>query len=462
MNVIAKPFGALMLFLYNLVGNYGLAIFLFALVVNLVLLPFQMKSKRSMMRMSRFTPKLKELEKKYANNQQKYQAEVAKLYKQEKVNPMSGCLWSLLPFPILIALYSAIRQPLTTMMGVEEALLQSGGAIYERLTSLGYTIGTGAYEQIHQSQFITAHFESFAGLSDRLIPLDYSFLGLNLGDVPSFQVWNFDWSSAAAWGPALGLFLIPLISAAFSYLSMVVSNKSNPQTEAAGAQMKTMMLMMPLISLWIGFSMPAALGLYWIFSSVLGAVKDFIMTKYYRRVLDKEDAERIAQEKEREAELERKRQETEKLRAEGKTTKNVNTSKRRLQAQEKAKEDERVAALERADRAARRARLGITEEEKPASQVGNRRYARGRAYVPDRFTNPEGAEEATRLAAAASEGDEAIDPDVPDDMPPVKSPASGETETENNAGEDIGDPEDAEASEQTGDTDNAGIEAKED
>src|SRR5699024_4229458 len=108
-------------------------------------------------------------------------------------------------------LYSAIRQPLTTMMGVEEALLQSGGAIYERLTSLGYTIGTGAYEQIHQSQFITAHFESFAGLSDRLIPLDYSFLGLNLGDVPSFQVWNFDWSSAAAWGPALGLFLIPLI-----------------------------------------------------------------------------------------------------------------------------------------------------------------------------------------------------------------------------------------------------------
>ena len=94
MNVIAKPFGALMLLLYNLVGNYGLAIFLFALVVNLVLLPFQMKSKRSMMRMSRFTPKLKELEKKYANNQQKYQAEVAKLYKQEKVNPMSGCLWS--------------------------------------------------------------------------------------------------------------------------------------------------------------------------------------------------------------------------------------------------------------------------------------------------------------------------------------------------------------------------------
>ena len=315
------------------------------------------------------------------------------------------------------------------MMGVEEALLQSGGAIYERLTSLGYTIGTGAYEQIHQSQFITAHFESFAGLSDRLIPLDYSFLGLNLGDVPSFQVWNFDWSSAAAWGPALGLFLIPLISAAFSYLSMVVSNKSNPQTEAAGAQMKTMMLMMPLISLWIGFSMPAALGLYWIFSSVLGAVKDFIMTKYYRRVLDKEDAERIAQEKEREAELERKRQETEKLRAEGKTTKNVNTSKRRLQAQEKAKEDERVAALERADRP-RAGRAWHHRGRKARLPGGQPPLCPGPGLCAGPLHQPEGAEEATRLAAAASEGDEAIDPDVPDDMPPVKSPASGETETE--------------------------------
>ena len=114
----------------------------------------------------------------------------------------------------------------------------------------------------------------------------------------------------------------------------------------------------------------------------------------------------------REKELEEKRLETERLRAEGKTEKNTNTSKKKIQANEKQKQDERKAALDKAERAARRERLGIKEEEKPASQVGNRRYARGRAYVADRFTNPKNAEEATLAAAAASEGADPIDESV--------------------------------------------------
>jgi len=73
MEVIAKPFGWLMLWLYNLVGNYGVAVILFALVVKLIMLPFQLKSTKSMMRMSRMTPRLKELEKKFGNDQQRYQ-----------------------------------------------------------------------------------------------------------------------------------------------------------------------------------------------------------------------------------------------------------------------------------------------------------------------------------------------------------------------------------------------------
>ena len=84
-------------------------------------------------------------------------------------------------------------------------------------------------------------------------------------------------------------------------------------------------------------------------------------------------------------------------------------SKKKIQANEKVKSDERKAELDRADRAARRERLGIKENEIPPSQVGNRRYARGRAYVPDRFTNPENAEAATAAAAALSEEDEPID-----------------------------------------------------
>ena len=102
--------------LYKLTGNYGVAVILFALGVNLILTPFMAKSKKSTMRTTRLQPKIKELQKRHEGNQQKLSEEMQKLYREEGINPMSGCLWSLIPFPILIALYSVIRQPITRMM----------------------------------------------------------------------------------------------------------------------------------------------------------------------------------------------------------------------------------------------------------------------------------------------------------------------------------------------------------
>ena len=212
-----------------------------------------------------------------------------------------------------------------------------------------------------------------------------------------------------------GLFLIPFISALLPWLSMKISTATNPQMaqdSQAAATTKSMNMMMPLMSVWICFIMPAAMGIYWIANSVFGIARDYILTKVFKKQLDIEDAERKAARDAREWEIERQHEETERLRAEGKTEKNVNTSKKKIQANEKQKSDERKAALERAERAERRERLGVKEAEKPASQVGNRRYARGRAYVPDRFTNPENAEEATAAAALASEDGASIDETV--------------------------------------------------
>ena len=145
-DLIAKPFGIILLWFYNLVGNYGVAIFLFSLVVKIILLPFQMKSKKSMMRMAALNPQIEELKRRHEGNQQRLQQEMARLYKEEKVSPMSGCLWSLLPFPILLALYRAIRFPLTTMMGIGTELVSEGGAIYEKLAELGFDFsGSAAY-----------------------------------------------------------------------------------------------------------------------------------------------------------------------------------------------------------------------------------------------------------------------------------------------------------------------------
>ena len=434
---ITKPFAWLMVKLYELTGNYGVAVILFALAVNLILTPFMAKSKKSMMRSTRLQPRIQELQKRHEGNPQKLNQEMQNLYREEGINPMSGCLWSLIPFPILIALYSVIRQPITRMMFAAQDVVTT---LQDYFVASGlYTVPAkaDAYVEIKLANLAHEHWDAvvtdLAGKIDGLLDVDFGFLGLNLGSQPQ---WNFfvktDWSDVSIWLPALGLFLIPFISAALSWLSMKVSNAANPQQDAqTQASMKTMSLMMPLMSIWICFVMPAAMGIYWIANSVFGMVRDFILTKVYKRKLDEEDAERQAMRSAREKELEEKRLETERLRAEGKTEKNANTSKKKIQANEKQKQDERKAALDKADRAARRERLGIKEEEKPASQVGNRRYARGRAYVADRFTNPENAEAATLAAAAASEGEAPIDESVEETVStPVEETAAAPADEE--------------------------------
>ena len=434
---------------YEATGSYGLAIVVFALMVNLIMTPFMAKSKKSMMRTSRLQPKIQELQRRHEGNQQKLNAEMQKLYQEEGINPMSGCLWSLIPFPILIALYSVIRRPITRMMFAADSVVDT---LKEFMIAQGWYANAGAraeaYAEIRLANLAHQHWSdvttNLAGKIDGLIDLDFSFLGLNLGDQPE---WNFfthtDWSDPSVWGPALGLFLIPFISAGLSWLSMKVSSASSPSTGDAQSQatMKSMNMMMPLMSVWICFVMPAAMGIYWIANSVFGMARDYFLTKKYTAQLEAEDKVRAAERAEKEAEMEAKRAEYERLKAEGKTPLNTNTSKKKLQASEKQKQDERKAALDRADRAARRERLGIKEAEKPASQVGNRRYARGRAYVPDRFSNPENAEAATLAAAAASEDAPSIDEELEDVSAAVETAAIEEAveetaaETEENVGE---------------------------
>ena len=434
MDFIRVPFGYVLEFFYGFLNNYGLALILFSFVVKLILLPFSAKSKKSMMRSTRLQPRIQELQKRHEGNPQKLNAEMQKLYSEEGINPMSGCLWSLIPFPILIALYSVIRRPLTRMMFVTQEVVDT---LQNFFVEQGWYIipeKADGYVEITLAEITHTHWDevqsALAGKIDGLMNIDFTFLGVNLGQQPE---WNFfshtDWSDPSVWGPALGLFLIPFISAGLSWLSMKISNMANPVNDAqAAASMKSMNIMMPLMSIWICFIMPAAMGIYWIANSVFGMIRDYVLTMKYKKQLDIEDAEKAAIRAEREKELEAKRLETERLRAEGKTEVNANTSKKNLRASEKQKNEERKAALERAERAARRERLGIQEAEIPASQVGNRRYARGRAYVPDRYSNPEAAEEQTLAAAAESEFAPAIDETIPDDIPAaVEETAAEET-----------------------------------
>lgn len=411
---IVKPFAWLLMQFYGWTHNYGISVILFALVVNLVLMPFMAKSKKSMMRTTRLQPRLQELQKRHEGNQQKLQEETMKLYREAGVSPMSGCLWSLIPFPILIALYSVIRMPLSRMMGLAAEQIET---IKNTVISLGANVEAFArnYEEIGYVQFLNQHWDEAKTalgngfdqlVNSGLIRMDYSFLHMDLGDIPNFRFFSsVDWSVASSWAPALGLFLIPIISAVLSWASMKISQATNPTPAtagSAGASMKSMNIIMPIMSVWICFIMPAALGIYWIANSVFGMARDYSLTRIFKKQLDAEDAERLEREKAKEEEMQRRREETERRRAEGTTERNTNTSKKKLQAQQKQETDERRAAAEKSERDNKRERLGVESKTQDPSQVGNRRYARGRAYDPDRYKTEEVYEPVESVEAVGS------------------------------------------------------------
>ncbi len=388
--------------LYEIVTNYGLAVILFALLVKVVLLPFQMKSKRSMMNNSRLQPKIKELEKKHGANKQKYNEEVSKLYKEEKINPMSGCLWSLIPFPIIIALFSAIRQPINIMMGIAKDVLND--KIVPLVTESGW-VNTlkPAYEQISQAQYISDNpdvFSQVAQITDKIRYIDYSFLGIDLGRQPEFSfLWSADWTAPDAWKSVL-LFLIPIVSGIVAFFSSRISMKMNAMPDAnQQSTTKTMMLLMPVISVWFAFSMPAAIGIYIIFSTLFSMIQDIILTSHYKKVMAIEDAERTRVQQEKEAELEAKRLETERKKLENATTVNKNTSKKKQQKLERLEQQEKAVEWEKKN--------APEPSEKPEedSRVGTRKFARGRAYDPERF----GGDDSGEAAPSESEQDEDAD-----------------------------------------------------
>ena len=383
-DAIAKPFGVLLMLLFDLCNSYGLAVILFAVAVKIILLPFQMKAKRGMLAQQRLAPRQQELQKKHGGNNQKYQQELMEMYKEEGVSMTGGCLWSFLPLPILMALWQAIRYPLTIMMGVPKDMLAEGGAIVVKLTELGFVEpAKAAYLQIAQTQFIAQHIDAFREISDKIRAIDYTFLGVDLGATPNFKIWEF--RSGSEWL----MFLIPLISAGLALLFAQISQKMNPvkpnPDDPNAATSKMMTYMSPVMSLFFGFSMPTTMSVYWAVGTVLDILRDVWLTKRYTKVMEAEDVVRNAQRKEKDAELERKRAETERLKAENKTVANPNTSKKKQDAAERAEREARAAEYER---------LHNPPKDEPVdpSREGARRHARGRAYDPERYGDAEFAE----------------------------------------------------------------------
>ena len=405
--IITIPFGYILDVLYQLVGNYGLALILFALVVQLVLLPITAKSKKSMMKMSRLTPKMQAIKEKYPNDQQKQNEAIQKLQQEEGVGlGCGGCLWSLVPMLILIPLYGVIRQPIEYMLHESAENAQAiVNIVKEGLPNL-FTTQNAFYEQLiaasHIAEFKDQILAAGIEVSERTLEgLNFTFLGLNLGTVPEFRVWN---SAVWTWNWAcIGNFLIPVVSAGQQILSMLISQKANNSviTDEKGLQdketaknsqqnqsSKVMMWTMPIFSLWIGFTVPAALSVYWFIGGVIRMVEDLVLTKHYRKIYDAEDAERLKRHLEEEAieaEKERIRAEKRAANPDGITE---NTSKKKLQ--KKLQQEEEAAKAAAAKEYAAKKGFVIEEEKQEKttlSGIADRPYCKGRAYDPNRYSN---------------------------------------------------------------------------
>lgn len=411
---IMTPFTLLLKFFCQLLNSYGLGLVLFALVVKIILFPLSLKGKKSMIQMNMLSGQMNKLQKQYKNNQQKYNEEVQKLYEKEGVNPMGGCLWSFLPLLILFPLYAIIRQPLKYMMGmtpdqisaVAQALNWSTVALENHWIREAAQFTNAGYNQLYLASLITpenvAAVQAAAGQTAKeVFAINFNLLGVDLSLIPKLKFW-------ADGLKGFGLFLVPAISAGtsllFSFVTMKTSsmNSNSDQTSQAN---KSMLLMSPLMSLWIGFSMPAALSVYWIANNLLGMGQEKIchlmLKKDYaaaaeaarlREIEEKEEEKRLRREK-----AERRAKEAEEAR--------LNKGKKKAKAEDEEK---------------------MSPEQKAASRVGMRQYARGRAYDPGRYggvTAYHDGEATIEVGAKAEEAEEkAVEAVEPVAEPVVETP----------------------------------------
>ena len=399
-DIITKPFGWILAQLYHLTGNYGVSMIIFAVVVYMALLPMTAKSKRSMMKMSRLQPQMQDIQRRYAHDQVKQNEALQQLQRDEGVSLYGGCLWSFIPIFILFPLFTVIREPITYILGCTADVSTQIVEIVKNAAPDAFAGANAAYSQVIAARLIPQYAEEIKAvipaIEDAVLSgINFNFLGLNLGSIPSWTFWKweaFDWAH-------IGLFLIPVLSACTQVLQTKLMQKQNDslivdkngvqdeETAKNSQQAQTsqsMMLMMPIISLMIGFTVSAGLSIYWLVGGMVRTIQDIILTKRYRKIYDAEDAIKLQRKMELdaiEAEKERIRAERRAANPDGQTQ---NTSKKKLQKAEAA----RAAAEKAAAAREYNAKRGIVEEEKTTealSGIPERPYCKGRAYDPDRY-----------------------------------------------------------------------------
>lgn len=270
-DIINVPIGMLLSLCYDLVQNYGVAILLFALITKLCLLPIGIKAEKGRRKMMKAQPRIQQLQQKYKNNTRdpKYQEEMQKIYSEEGYSPTSGCLPQLIQLPLILSLWTNIRQPLTYLLNMSALNIEK---LFNAVTALGINYGEKVtYQTVNQLTLIRDINANSDALSGVIAETGYrginlNFLGLNLGDTPQF-----------AWTITV---ILPILAALSSLAVTIVSQKINQTDSAAKAPgMNAMLYIMPLITLFLGYSFQIGICIYWIFTNILTIIQTVLLAK---------------------------------------------------------------------------------------------------------------------------------------------------------------------------------------
>jgi len=303
MNPISATLCQVLSFIDGIIGNYGVSVIVFTLLVRLVLLPLNIKSKKSMKAMERVRPQLQALEKKYAQDKEKYQQKMTELYQKEKINPMSGCLPMLATLPILFCMFTAMRV-VANEKTVEMLLGMMNGVApeFDRFLWITNIFQPDAF----WATVIPRHGSSLMSLvavsgSEVLTPENVEAVTAFLSS-DAYLEWTARYGADTIRyaAPLLmgrieipmqfnGLFLLPILSMASQFLMTKLQPQAAAgQTEQQQAQGKMMQYFFPLFSLWICATSTSAFALYWVASNVIEILQTFVLNVYFNRLEKKE------------------------------------------------------------------------------------------------------------------------------------------------------------------------------
>ena len=403
--IITVPFGWLLGQLYALTDNYGIAMIIFALVVQTVMLPMRAKSKKSSMKLSRIQPLIQDIQARYTDPVKQNEM-MRKLYQEEGVSMGGSCLWSLVPILIIFPLLRIIREPMTYILGASpEEMATIIEVVKANAGDLFSSARGGFYDQVIAAGAIADCAEQIKEAIPTIDPsilegINFEFLGINLGLIPSWRFWTWD---VMNWG-TVGAALIPVLSTGSQLVQTLVMQKMNnsvvtdkngihdAETAKKSQQnqsMNTMLWIMPFMTLMIGYSVAAGLSLYWFVGGLYTMISDVIMTKKFRVLYDAEDAERL----QRHMALMEIEEEKERIRAERRAANpdgiTANTSKKKLQKQQRDEEAAAKAAAAREYAAKKGVSLEEAERATCMSGIPSRPYCKGRNYDPYRYDSTE-------------------------------------------------------------------------